>query len=122
MYIPESRLNGNLKSFFKDLTGSVAHDKEIKTNAIVITIKTLTGEKPIIDRSNSNVNVIKFTPNQRKKLESLFSKKPTKETGEPSNVRIDHKTLWFPFVLKKGVPIMLGVGFLCYMAGRARIF
>jgi len=108
----------SLKDFLKEVGGEVIGDKEVKTNAIILATKALIGSEPIIDRSNPAVNVIKFTKAQRLKLENFMNKKSTTDTGKPSNVKIEHTSLWMPYALKKTVPYLIGVATLGFIAGR----
>lgn len=122
--IHESSLLGqdNIKSFFKDILTEVATDvygdKEIKTSAIVLAVRGLIGSNPIVDRSNPNVNIIKFTKTQRLKLENYFDKKAVTETGKPSNVKIEHASLWKPYAIRKAMPYLIGAAIIGILAGR----
>ena len=115
-------LDGDIADYFKSFIGDVAGDKDVKTNTIVLAVRTLTGSNPIIDRSNPNVNVIKFTKSQRLKLESFFDKKKSsvgpKGITKPSNVKIEHTSLWMPFAIKKALPYAIGFGAVAFMLGR----
>ena len=115
-------LNGDIGDYFKSFIGEVAGDKDLKTNTIVLAIKTLTGSSPIVDRSNPHVNVIKFTKSQRMKLESLVDSKKSsigsKGLSKPSNVKIEHTSLWMPFAIKKALPYAIGFGAVAFMLGR----
>lgn len=108
-------------SLFTDIAGS----KEVKTEAIKAVVKSITGENPIVDKSNPNVNVIRFTKSQQAQIQGYLSKgqeyvkdKSGKTTSKPSNVVIDHKPLWVPFFLKKTVPFAIGTLLIGYLAGR----
>lgn len=107
-----------LTDFGKEVFAEVGGDKEIKTSAIVIAVKGLIGSSPIVDRSDPSVNVIKFTKAQRLKLESFFDKKTTTTTGKPSNVKVEHKTLWQPYVLRKATPYLIAAALIGVVAGR----
>jgi hypothetical protein len=108
--------------FFSQLASGVMGDKEVKTQAVVLAVRTLIGSDPIVDRSNPNTNVIKFTKAQRLKIEKFFTK--DKKTGpgglpaQPSNLKIEHQSLWMPYAIKKAMPYILGVGLLGYAIGK----
>lgn len=104
--------------FLKDLFQDVVGDKEVKTQAVILGVKALTGSNPIVDRTNPNVNVIKFTKTQRLKLEDYMTKKLTTKTGKPSNLKIEHESLWMPFAIKKAMPYAIGLGAIAFMIGR----
>lgn len=118
--------SGGLKeealSIFKDILTEVGKDvygdKELKTNVIVAAIRGLTGSDPIVDRSNPNINVISFTEKQRLKLENYVDKKTTTETGKPSNVKIEHTSLWKPYAIRKAMPYLIGAAIIGILAGR----
>jgi len=109
---------------FSTLLKDVVGDKELKTQAIVIAIEQVTGSKPIIDKSNPNVNVIRFTSTQAKAIENFISNKSKvitsggKSTSVPPNVKIDTKALWLPLVLKKAIPYIIGFTALGYFLGK----
>ena len=108
-----------LHTLFKEVTGS----REVKTAAIVETIKLLTGTAPRVVNKGP-YNLIVFTPAQRAKLEAMFDKKVKqvrdKRTGktEPQNVKVDFKSLVMPLVIKKALPYVLGVAAIGFVLGR----
>lgn len=112
-------VKSNILDFGKSLFTDLAGDKEVKTTAIVMAVRALTGSDPIVDKSNPNVNVIKFSKTQRERLESYFDKKPTsKATGKPANVKIEHSSLWLPFAIKKALPYGLALAGVAFAIGR----
>jgi hypothetical protein len=110
-------------NFFKDTFKDVSADKEIKTGAIVLAIEQMTGSKPIVDRTNKDINVIRFTKKQKELLKSYFDKKLVKKDksgqSKPSNVKIDHKPLWLPIVIQKALPYAIGAVVIGVLIGRA---
>ena len=112
----------NLLNYGKEVFTDVSGDKEVKTTAIVFAVKSLIGSEPIVDRSNPGVNVIKFTKVQRLKLENYVNKDTTKKDSSgrtvPSNVKVEHTSLWLPYALKKALPYGLGLAGLAFVLGR----
>jgi hypothetical protein len=121
--MPAVLLNGSVKDsildFFREVGGGIIGDKELKTKAIVMTVRAMIGTDPIVDRSNPAVNVIKFTKSQRLKLESYLDKnKKVDSAGKPANVKIDHTSLWMPYAIKKATPYLIGAGLIGFALGR----
>jgi hypothetical protein len=112
----------DIGDFFKEIFTDVVGDKEVKTTAITTAVRAMTGSNPIVDRSNPNVNVIQFTKKQKEALNRYFDKKTSTKTSSgqvtASNVKIDHKPLWMPWVIKKATPYAIGAVLIGFVAGR----
>lgn len=118
------KLDGSVTDFFKDLGSSVIGDKEVKTNAIVIAVKAVTGTEPVVDRKNPQQNMIRFTNAQKAYLEAMVNKSAkaviNKKTGTsaPANVKVDFEGLIRPIIIKKVLPVVIGIGLIGFMVGR----
>lgn len=77
--------------------GKIPFEEEAKLQALIILLKLYSGESPIIERYDNYVTV-NFTPNQIILLQDILKKW---HDLEPGSIRINVKSVLFPFYVKK---------------------